>query len=628
MDIKEALRRGLSFGSPADPTPPITHADFARSYVTYKDVFGVEPTWDMFTERLRNTGLKSLMVSLSHINSVMYVKGVVVAQRDLVDGTFDAELIRRLASVPELTARFVYSPAQTLLVMRAGLLHSPDQFDERPQPEYGRAMAEMLLIANDLLDSDLQRTLEQLGATDGDAVARALLPFSIRTTVVNGADPYNSLLARASIIFGRVSASGEVQQRAAADAMDLESLFMATSGLSLRDYFALGWMLFQWFKGGVSRPDQEHQRHILPARFFSQTRLDPATASRFLDELIQNYALAREKTASRRNADRLFTYDVVPFLDRPLYRVVEHAAIPTNLPFLAYRLSTGVYWKIFDSLGSADRRRLSAFYGHAVEAYAREVATRAFSRTSGSVFPEFLYRVSGQEHRTTDVVGLEGDQLLLFEVTATRFRMEATLVVDDPAAAEADLERIVVGKARQLHERINHFQGGHYSFGATVSKDVAAIRPIVVTAEPVPIWATTLHTVRQALARDGLLQQPGVQPLRVIGLDELEMLEAMAAAGHRVSELFDAHTNHAELAEVSLRNFLAIEYDVPENDALQAEYLAIGNHGASLLFNTHLGPATHEEIARRAYQLYEARGREHGRAHEDWLAAEAELRGD
>jgi Protein of unknown function (DUF2934) len=34
-----------------------------------------------------------------------------------------------------------------------------------------------------------------------------------------------------------------------------------------------------------------------------------------------------------------------------------------------------------------------------------------------------------------------------------------------------------------------------------------------------------------------------------------------------------------------------------------------------------------EKIRRRAYELYEARGREHGRDLEDWFRAEAEVTG-
>ena len=35
---------------------------------------------------------------------------------------------------------------------------------------------------------------------------------------------------------------------------------------------------------------------------------------------------------------------------------------------------------------------------------------------------------------------------------------------------------------------------------------------------------------------------------------------------------------------------------------------------------------THEEIARRAYEIFEERGRPHGRDQEHWLEAEAQLK--
>ncbi len=41
---------------------------------------------------------------------------------------------------------------------------------------------------------------------------------------------------------------------------------------------------------------------------------------------------------------------------------------------------------------------------------------------------------------------------------------------------------------------------------------------------------------------------------------------------------------------------------------------------------SHLAPDLQEEISRRAYELYEERGREDGHAAEDWLRAEAEVR--
>jgi hypothetical protein len=38
------------------------------------------------------------------------------------------------------------------------------------------------------------------------------------------------------------------------------------------------------------------------------------------------------------------------------------------------------------------------------------------------------------------------------------------------------------------------------------------------------------------------------------------------------------------------------------------------------------GPMSHDDIARRAYELYEARGREHGHDLDDWLQAERDCR--
>lgn len=637
MNIQDALLRGLLPAGRPDarvPRRPVTEADFARSYVGYSDLFGVQPTWRIFFERLQDLGLQPTMAALSFINSLLYLKGGIQAQAEIVGSTFDPDLQSRLLQLPDLDTRVAYSPAQTLLVMRSALLYSPDRADARSNEGFARALTEVLLMANDLLTMDERGKIDAAtaGVTDPDAIARAMLSFSIRTTVVNGGDAYNTTLARAWIILGQLAARDDVRQRAAGDAIDIAARFEAITGLSLRDYFAIGWMLVYWFKMGVNNPHDPDHRTLNPETFFSLTRLQPAVTTRFLGDLLQGYEAAKARCEERRHqgGDRLFTYDVVPFMDRPLYRIRHDVAVPANLPFLAYRLSIGAYWTLFDSMSSGDRRRWSAFYGHLVEAYVRETIRGALPPRADvpeRVFPEFHYRIGRQEYKTTDVVGHYPHEAIFFEVTATRFRMEGTLLVDNPEAVEADLERIVVAKARQLDERIRHFCEGHYTFGTITAADVRAIIPVVVTSEPIPMWTTTNRTIRSALAREGLLQQPGVEPLRVVGVDELEMLEALAQIGIEVIDVLRAHANDADLRNISLRNFIALRYPDATNERLQAEYIALGNHGASLLFNTHLGPATHEEIAIRAYALFEQRGCRHGYDLDDWLDAERELRG-
>jgi outer membrane protein TolC len=48
------------------------------------------------------------------------------------------------------------------------------------------------------------------------------------------------------------------------------------------------------------------------------------------------------------------------------------------------------------------------------------------------------------------------------------------------------------------------------------------------------------------------------------------------------------------------------------------------DHSSKALKNRS-GQATNRDIARRAYELYEKRGREHGHDLDDWLQAEREL---
>jgi hypothetical protein len=94
MDIRDTLLQGLGPRAAPDggERRPLTEADFARSYVTYSELFGSNPTREMFFDRLRGTGLQSVMASLSFINSVLYISsryGYALRQIHLRNHWFD-----------------------------------------------------------------------------------------------------------------------------------------------------------------------------------------------------------------------------------------------------------------------------------------------------------------------------------------------------------------------------------------------------------------------------------------------------------------------------------------------------------------------------------------------------------
>ena len=58
------------------------------------------------------------------------------------------------------------------------------------------------------------------------------------------------------------------------------------------------------------------------------------------------------------------------------------------------------------------------------------------------------------------------------------------------------------------------------------------------------------------------------------------------------------------------------------------EPAALADDRATKLLSVAQANVSERDIARRAYELYLARGREHGRDLDDWLAAERELHVD
>jgi hypothetical protein len=138
-------------------------------------------------------------------------------------------------------------------------------------------------------------------------------------------------------------------------------------------------------------------------------------------------------------------------------------------------------------------------------------------------------------------------------------------------------------------------------------------------------------------SEEGLLQGTRIHPLRVISVDEVELLEPLVRVGHSLYDILRAHSDDGDYRNLSLRNFLQARFGaLPLNEPIRAELNAIESHAGYLLFGRDLRQAVetgieppdlpHEEIARRAYELFEQRGQAHGHDVEDWLRAEDELR--
>jgi hypothetical protein len=554
-----------------------------KAYVKYSDLAGAEPTLDELIARLRDVGLRSLLMSLSRLMTVLHVDGV--SRRELQailrDQAMTPGVLARLQRLPNAEERIVFFPQQVLFTAKMAILHSPDRDDPRPDLEFRDVVVDLLLMAADFLDRiELPEDPQEL--------ERALLAHQVRNYLFNMTEQVRYMIPRASLLYLKLPFDPEL--RGDPDFVDLPAVFRAATGFELRDYLAFGVGILVWFNNQsylreTYRVDRES---INPNTFFSQAAIDPSYARALLDTFLHTYISLRADLEARLGDPARLTYDFLPILAKPLYAVRDDIIVPLHLGYLEARFTNAVYWTISDYLQGEGRLRFRRFFGRVFETYVRRTLMRAIPNEPGlarRVFPEFTYRTSRGERKTSDAVLLYPRTAIFVEATVTRIRLEATGVSGDLAAFDADVGKIILENARQLTHRIRDFRAGLYTFDGVGSQDVDRISPVIVTIHSIPESTIIWNHLRAMLADRGLLAGPGVERLQLIDVEELEILETILARGASLLEILEARLADPERRHIGLKNFLIARYPGERaNEFLRIEYQEIGAHAKRLFF--------------------------------------------
>src|SRR5262249_41707353 len=153
-----------------------------------------------------------------------------------------------------------------------------------------------------------------------------------------------------------------------------------------------------------------------------------------LDSFIHTRASAQAAFQPRVGDASKLTYDFLPFMATPLYRIRDDVVVPIHLGYLEARFTNGIYWTIFDYLQGHDRLKFARFFGRVFETYVRRSFERSMPHEAllaRRVFPEFIYRSTHGDRKTSDLVLLYPRTAIFLEVTASRIRQEATAISGD-----------------------------------------------------------------------------------------------------------------------------------------------------------------------------------------------------
>ncbi len=556
--------------------------DNIKAFVTYSELTGVAPTVEDFIARLRGVGLRSLLLSLSRLITVLHIDGVsrLDLQAVLRQQAFTPRMLARLRQLQDWQQRIVFFQQQILFMAKMATLYAPDRDDARPDLEFRDALVELLLMAADFFDRF------DLSADPGD-LERALIAHQVRNYLLNTTEQLRYLIPRASLLYLKLPLEPEL--RGDADFVDLPAVFQAASGFDLKDYLAFGIGIIGWFleQSYLRRTRTPERESINPRTFFSRATIDPGRARRLLATFVHTYDSAKTAFEARHGDQNRLTYDFLPFMAKPLYAIREDIVVPIHLGYLEARFTNAIYWTISDHLENAERLKFRRFFGRIFEAYVQRSFARSLPPETGlarRVFPEFTYQTGKGEAKTSDVVLLYPRTAIFLEVTATRIRFEATGISGDLSAFDRDIDLIILQNARQLTDRIRDFRRGLYSFDGVTARDIDRIFPVIVTIHSIPESSLIWDHIRAGLAGQKLLGDAGVERLQLMDIEELEILEPILHQGVSVLDILEARAADPERRNIGLKNFLIAKYGEGANEFLHAEFRELGDYCRRLFF--------------------------------------------
>jgi hypothetical protein len=296
--------------------------------------------------------------------------------------------------------------------------------------------------------------------------------------------------------------------------------------------------------------------------------MDPAKIESFLGLVA---ASADELGNALADTDPRFGF--VPIEQRPILRTDE-ALLLLDEQALWSKVTSGLYWIVHDYLrdskapGTDLNLRWNETYAEMVELLAEE-ALRTMVPTilgGGQTFymEEDLERAYPGRKRV-DVAIDFGTTFLLAEVVSGQLTI-GSRVEGDLDSFKRDVDRLVIDKCRQLHESAEAVLTDARALTGYKALSGLTVLAVVIVGSEFPLNPFTAQYINDALAGEGLLQDPRIKGVRLLDLEELEILEGIRERGGSVVDVLQRWRDSG-LSSVSFKTFAADAFGPLGHDA-------------------------------------------------------------
>ncbi|MET9955159.1 hypothetical protein ABZ135_26920 [Streptomyces sp. NPDC006339] len=520
--------------------------DLIKTYVTYEELVGEKSHLAVVIDLLKKVNVFEVLGFTSQWLARYYDPGVDHGRLDREYAELHFQGLLRVKAISFVNEGRVFVAPQLLhAVAKLALIYSSTQSSE---PVDVGLLGLIPLALGDHLDQSGDIPDGENVVVDSDGLPGVLARHMISNQHLNRPLDSASLMASFSRRWREIS-----RENPHRDLGSFEDLYRAEVGIDLDELESV--VMAAWSHVSL------HHKTFIPASYFQSCGVPLERVVAVLSHLActldgLRYHLANDIT----ELDGGLEWSIAPFERFPIL-TVDGGILVLDPRLLMHRVFGWLpYFDVLDKLKD-DRKRtgqLRDYAGRVSEIYALEILGSIAPRLRKSIFfEEDLRQAYGRRRKVVDAVIDYGDRWVVVDIS-TRQLMRESVAGTSGETVKKDLDALVKYKAAQIQSTIDAIRGDEARLtGSPGSPRV--FYPVIVASEGFPFNPVTSSMIEDLLRRENLLQGPGIAPVQVVDVAELEIVEGVQEwGGPSFVDLLEGKRD-AGLWRASLRDYVLVE---------------------------------------------------------------------
>jgi hypothetical protein len=529
-------------------TNPVAPIDLCLVYLTPQEIYGFPLPLNYTVEQLKRTPLESALLFCATVLNSVNAPNAPRRELDIqvAQQWFRKDIAERVINLLRDESRGLVVPQALMLLAREAFEYCPRTLPPGAAP--GDIVGALVALSQQMgLTNQGQSTVvsDEPGPLGRELIANQLFNQKWMPT---------SILARYTRRWRELPAERNTDPQV----VDLSQVYEECTGVSLDDLAAVGAFLWGMVLSGgcVASLEQVYRLRLPRERIDSVLSMISADLTWFTEAIAKvpydkrtewSFDAFQERPVIRLPDDRLLIMDARHLLNRVFgWLPILDIKNPQKAP-----ASATAHRKV--------AKRAETALRHLTEVYVSEVL-HAITGDAGGIRrvyddAELNAAFSATGQRIADAAVDYADTWVVIEVTTSQLRRDAATAVPGDSQVQ-DIDKLI-GEIDQIDATIKALRADESRLTGTASTVTRRFMPLLVLPEGFPVNPVTLTVIRERARIRGLLQGQDTDPVEVVDVEELEMIEGMQEEKPGAGLLDILRAKQASsLRNTSLRDYL------------------------------------------------------------------------